>query len=178
MEGLVNFGQQCALILALLLPTFMYVGAIGLFLFAAWGLWQQAQPHNPFRGKPWIPIASLLMSGACASFPVILNKVDISAGSSVKMSVVDGLTSYTATDTTGILGSTPAETVLNIVQAFEGFFQVFGAMTCLFAMFAWHSGMTGRSNRRWTGCAVQFVFGILLINIYTVSEWLVGFFST
>jgi hypothetical protein len=63
-QGLVNFAQQVALILAVLLPTFLYCSAIALFLFAGWGFWQQAQPQNPFRGKPWIPLLSLIMSGA------------------------------------------------------------------------------------------------------------------
>ena len=75
MQGLVNFAQQLALIFGVLLPTFLYCSAIGLFLFAAWGLWQQAQPHNPFRGKPWVPWLALLVSGACASFPTILTEV-------------------------------------------------------------------------------------------------------
>ena len=60
-QGLVNFAQQCALVLAVLLPSFLYCSAIGLFLFAAWGLWQQAQPQNPFRGRPWIPWLSLML---------------------------------------------------------------------------------------------------------------------
>ena len=55
MQGLVNFAQQVALVLAVLLPTFLYLSAIGLFLFAAWGLWQQAQPHNPFAAGPGFP---------------------------------------------------------------------------------------------------------------------------
>jgi hypothetical protein len=177
MEGLVNFAQQCALILSVLLPTFLYCSAIGLFLFAAWGLWQQAQPQNPFRGRPWLPWLSLLLSGACSSFPTILNKVNISGGSSVTMSVVAGLTSYSAPDTTTILGTTPGDTVLNIVQAFEGFFQVFGATMCFFAMMAWHASANGRSNREWTGCGVQFVFGVMLMNVYTISQWLVGIFT-
>ncbi len=178
MQGLVNFAQQVALVLAVLLPTFLYCSAIGLFLFAAWGLWQQSQPHNPFRGRPWIPWLSLVLSGACASFPAILNKVNISGGSSVTTSVVAGLTSYSAPDTTNILGATPGDTVLNIVQAFEGFFQVFGAMTCFFAMMAWRASVSGRSNRQWGGCGVQFVFGAMLMNVYTVSQWLVGIFTT
>jgi hypothetical protein len=178
MQGLINFAQQCALILAVLLPTFLYCSAIGLFLFAGWGLWQQAQPHNPFRGRPWIPWLSLLLSGACASFPTIINKVNITGGSSVTLSVVAGLTSYTATDTTNILGNTPGDTVLNIVEAFRGFFQVFGAMTCFFAMMAWRASVSGRSNRPWGGCCVQFVFGVMLMNVYTLSQWLVGLFTS
>ena len=178
MQGLVNFAQQCALIFAVLLPTFLYCSALGLFLFAAWGLWQQAQPHNPFRGKPWIPWVSLLLSGACASFPAILNKVNISGGSTVAMNVGSDLTSYTSTiDTSSILGATPGDTVLNIVQAFQGFFQVFGATCCFFAMMAWWAVMSGRNNRSWGGCGVQFVFGAMLMNIYTISQWLVGVFQ-
>ena len=94
MQGFVNFAQQCALILAVLLPTFLYASALGLFLFAVWGLWQQAQPHNPFRGKPWIPWVSLILSGACASFPAILTKVNISGGSDVTVGATADLTSY------------------------------------------------------------------------------------
>jgi hypothetical protein len=178
MQGLVNFAQSCALIIAVLLPTAFYCSAIGLFLFAAWGLWQQAQPHNPFRGKPWIPVLSLLLSGASASFPVILNKVNVSAGSSVTVSVAADLSSYTATNAPDILGNTPGDAVLNIVQAFQGFFQTFGAMTCFLAMLAWRASVNGRSNRPWSGCCVQFVFGVLLMNIMTISQWLVGLFTS
>jgi hypothetical protein len=177
MQGLVNFAQQCALILAVLLPTFLYCSAIGLFLFATWSFWQQAQPQNPFRGRPWLPWLSMILSGACASFPAILNKVNISGGSNVTTSVVAGLTSYSTPDTTNILGATPGATVLNIVQAFQGFFEVFGAMTCFFAMMAWHASAHGRNNRQWTGCGVQFVFGVLLMNVYTLTQWLVGIFT-
>lgn len=178
MQGLVNFAQQVALVFAVLLPTFLYCSAIALFLFAGWGLWQQAQPQNPFRGKPWIPWLSLIMSGAFASFPAILNKVNISGGSSVTMSVVAGLTSYSAPNTTNILGTTPGETVLNIVQAFQGFFQVFGAMACFVAAWAWWASMAGRTNRGVGSCGVQFVFGVLLMNVFTLSQWLVGLFTT
>jgi hypothetical protein len=177
MQGLANFAQQVALILAVLLPTFLYCSAFGLFLFAAWGFWQQAQPHNPFRGRPWIPGLSLVLSGACASFPAILNKVNISAGSSVTTSIVAGLTSYSAPDPTTLLGATPGDTVLNIIGTFQGFFQVFGAMTCFFAMMAWRAAVNGRSNRQWGGCGVQFVFGATLINVYAISQWLVGIFT-
>jgi len=176
-QGLADFAQQLALIFAVLLPTFLYCSAIGLFLIAGWGLWQQAQPHNPFRERPWIPWLALLMSGFCASFPTIINKVNISGGSAVTMSVVAGLTSYAPINTTDILGATPGDTVLNIVALFLGFFQVFGAMFCYLAAMGWRAAVSGRSNRQWSGCGVQFVFGVLLMNIYTISQWLVGIFQ-
>ena len=178
MQGLVNFAQQCALIFAVLLPTFLYISALALFLFAVWGMWMQAQPHNPFRGRPWVPWVSLIMSGAFASFPTILNKVNISAGSTVTTQVVAGLQSYTTPNTTNILGATPGDTVLNIVEAFQGFFQAFGAMCVFFAMLAWHAIVAGRSNRSQSSCAVQFVFGVMLLNVLTISHWLVNVFTT
>jgi hypothetical protein len=178
MQGLVNFAQQIAMIVAVLLPTAFYCSAIGLFLFAAWGFWQQAQPHNPFRGKPWIPLLSMVMSGACASFPVILNKVNASAGSAVTVSLASDLTGYTDSSATSILGSTPGDAVLNIVQAFQGFFQVFGAMACFLAMLAWRATVNGRSNRPWSASGVQFVFGVMLMNVSTLAQWLVGLFTT
>ena len=179
MQGMVDFAQQCALIFAVLLPTFLYACAIGFFLFAAWGFWQQAHPHNPFRGKPWIPMVTLVMAGAMASFPAILSKTNISAGSSVTVSQEAGISSYsTATDPGDILGDNPEEALVNIVTAFEGFFQTFGAMVCFFAMYAWWAAMSGRSNRSWGACGVQFVFGICLINVLTITQWLANFFTS
>ena len=178
MQGLVNFAAQCALIFAVLLPTFLYLSALGLFIFAVWGMWMQAQPRNPFAGKPWIPWVSLVLSGAFASFPTILNMVNISVGSTVTTSVVAGLSSYTTPNTTNILGNTPGDTVLNIVTAFQGFFQVFGAMCVFFAMLAWHAVVAGRTNRPQSSCAIQFVFGVMLMNVLTITQWLVGVFTT
>ncbi len=177
MQGLVNFAQQIAFIIAVLLPTFLYCSAVALFLVAGWGFWQQSQPDNPFRGRPWVPLLALLMSGFCASFPTIITKVNISGGSAVTMSVVTGLTSYAPVDTANVLGATPGDAVLNIVLIFLGFFQVFGAMTCYLAAMAWRAAASGRSNRQWSGCGVQFVFGVLLMNIYTITGWLVGLFQ-
>ena len=178
MQGLVNFAAQCALIFSVLLPTFLYLSALGLFLFSIWGLWMQAQPRNPFAGKPWVPWISLITAGMFASFPTILNKVNISAGSTVTTSVVAGLTTYSPPNTSNILGDTPGDTVLNIVTAFQGFFQAFGAMCVFFAMLAWHAIVAGRSNRAQSSCAIQFVFGVMLLNVLTISQWLVAVFTT
>ena len=178
MQGLANFAQVCALILALLLPTFLYCSALGLFMFAGWGFWQQAQPGNPFRGKPWIPWVSLLLSGFCASFPAIITKVNISGGSDVTLGVVAGLSSYTAMpNTAGLLGATPGATVVNVVQIFLPFFQIFGAITCFFAAMSWRASVTGLSQHPWSRSGIKFVFGMLLMNIFTITQFLVGIFQ-
>lgn len=179
MQGLVAFASQIGLIFGLLLPTFCYGAAIALFLFAGWGFWQQSQPGNPFRGRPWIPLASLLLCGVFASFDKILTKANVTGGSSVTVSMVAGLSSYSAPGAGGtLLGATPANTVVNVVQLFEQFFQSFGAMVCFVAVFASWSIIKGRSNRSQPGCGVQFVFGIILINVVTISQWVAGLFQT
>ena len=82
MQGLVDFASQIGEVFAVLLPTFAYLTALGCFLFAAWGFWMQGQPHNPFRGRPWIPFVSLILAGAFASFDKILSMALASGGSS------------------------------------------------------------------------------------------------
>src|SRR5271157_3125780 len=80
MQGLVDFASQVGEAFAVLLPTFAYLAALGCFLFAAWGFWVQAQPHNPFRGRPWIPFVSLILAGAFANFDKILSMALASGG--------------------------------------------------------------------------------------------------
>ena len=179
MQGLVVFANQVGLIFAVLLPTFCYAAAIALFLSAAWGFWRQAQPDNPFRGRPWLPGAALLLCGAFASFDKILTKANVTGGSSVSVSFATSLSSYGTPSTGGsLLGVGPYDTVVNVVQVFQGFFQSFGAMVCFVAVIAWWSVLKGCSNRSQPDCGVQFIFGILLINVLTVAQWLAGLFQT
>lgn len=179
MQGLVNFAADIGNAFAILLPTFCYLTAIGLFLFAGWGFWKQAQPDNPFRNRPWIPLASLFLCGVFASFDRILTMANHSAGSDLQVSLVAGALSYApAIPESGILGGTPGDTVINVVELFQAFFQAFGAMACFFAVLAWRSVINGRSNRSQSGCGVQFAFGIMLINVLTISQWLVARFQT
>lgn len=179
MQGLVNLGDQLALIMAVLLPTFCYSLAIGWFLFGAWGLRQMAGPDNPFRGKPWIPFLSLLLSGAAASFDVLLTKVNRSAGSDVTVGLGEDLTSYSSpADASSLMGNSPADAVNNTVAVFWLFFAAFGACCALAALSAWRASVNGQSNRSRTGCGIQFVFGVCLINIKTIVAWSVGLFST
>jgi hypothetical protein len=177
MQGLTNFANAVGQCLAVLLPTFSYLAALSLFLFTGWGFWRQSQPDNPFRGKPWVPLATLIFCGVFASFDRFLTMANRSAGSSVTVGVAS-LSSYSATSTTSLpLGSTPADSVVNIVQTFQLFFQAFGAMMAFAAVYALWSTMRGTSRRTPGGCLVQFVFAVMLINVLTISQWLVSFFT-
>ena len=86
MSGLVNFAYAIGNIFAVMLPTFCYLGAMVLFILGAWGLWRQAQPDNPFRGRPWVPMLSLVMAGVLASFDRILTMANATGGSSITVS--------------------------------------------------------------------------------------------
>ena len=134
MQGLANFAADVGGAITFLVPAFCYLAAIAAFLFGAWGFWQQAQPHNPFRGKPWIPWVSLVLSGVFASFDGILTMANRSGGSSIIVGT-GGAFGYVPS-ASGALGATPAETVVNVVTIFQGFFQAFGAMMALMAVFA------------------------------------------
>ncbi len=178
MQGLVNFASQIGLAFAILFQPICYLGALTLFLHAGWGFWRQAQPDNPYRGRPWVPVVSLIVCGALASFHTILTKANVSAGSTVVVGKTD-LASYTSTSPNAatVLGADPGATVVNVVGLFQLFFQAFGAMACLFAVLAWHASVTQRSNRSRLGCGVQFVFGVMLINVMTVAQWIVATFT-
>ena len=177
MDGLVRFAYAIGDILSVLLPTFAYLGAGVLFLVGAWGLKRQSQPDNPFRGRPWVPALSLVMCGVLASFDRILTMANATGGSSIVVSTAS-ITSYVPpASSSSVLGPTPTDTLVNVVAIFAPVFQAFGALACLFAVLAWRSTVTGQSRRPQSASAVQFVFGILLINCVTVSSWVAGLFT-
>ncbi|VFU17620.1 hypothetical protein [Methylocella tundrae] len=176
MQGLVDFAGEIGNAMAILLPTFCYLMALASFLFAAWGFWMMAHPGNPFHGRPWIPFVSLVLCGAFASFDKVLTMANASAGTSLQVSV-GALTSYVAPTVGTVIGTAPGDTVVNVVTLFQAFFQSFGAMACFFAVVAWRSVINGRSNRSQGGCLVQFTFGIMLVNILTITTWLAGVFQ-
>jgi hypothetical protein len=178
MQGLVDFANKVGEAFAILVPTFCYLAALMCFLFAAWGFWMQSHPQNPFFGRPWIPFLSLVLSGAFASFDKILNMALATAGSSVTASI-SSLSSYSPPTVPGgstLMGSSPSATLVNIVTLFQAFFQSFGAMVVFFALLSWRSVVNGQANRSQMGCVVQFVFGIMLINILAITNAVVAMF--
>jgi hypothetical protein len=176
-QGLVNVTGEIGYFIAVLIPTFCYLTALACFLFAAWGFWMQSRPDNPHRGAPWVPGISLLLSGVFASFDKILTMANASAGTGLTVSV-GALTGYTPPSAAGFTqGATPGDTVVNVTTLFQGFLQPFGALACFFAIVAWRAVVNGRSNRGQASCAVQFVFGVMLINILTIVQWLVTTFQ-
>jgi len=181
MQGLVNFTTAIADGIAVALPTFCYLAACGCFMYFAWTLWKWSEPHGRYHHhrieRPWAPFISLALSGVFASFPTFLTMANVSAGTNL----VVGLTAYSATtapDASGVLGTTPDATVINVVTLFRYFFQAFGAACVFWAILRWRGIINGRLNGSPTACGVQFAFGILCINIVTVATGIESFFNT
>ena len=120
-----------------------------------------------------------MLSGAFASFDKILNMALATAGSGVTASI-SSLSSYSPpTVPTGaaLMGASPSATLVNVVALFQAFFQSFGALVVFFALVSWRSVVNGQANRSQVGCVVQFVFGIMLINVLAITNALVAMFA-
>ncbi len=133
--------------------------------------------HHHHWQRPWVPWVSLILSGVFASFPQFLTMADVSAGTNLAVS----LTSYAPTtplNASNILGNAPTTTVINVVTLFQHFFQSFGAACVFWAIMRWRAIVNGRLDGRPSACGVQFLFGVLCINIVTVATGVVSFFQT
>lgn len=181
MQGLVNFATAIADGISVLLPAFCYLMACTCFLFAGWTFrgWSYTghSHHHHYHQRPWIPFVSLLLCGTFATFPHFLNMANVSAGTNLTTS----LTSYAATppgSASGILGATPSNTVVNVVALFQYFFQAFGAACVFWSLVTFRSIVNGYSRGTASACGIQFVFGVLCINILTVANGVVALFKT
>ena len=180
MQGLVDFTTALADGISVLLPTFCYLAACICFFSFAWTLWSWSEPHSRYSHrhlKPWVPLVSLILCGVLASFPQFLNMANVSMGTSLTV----GLTAYAPTTPPNVnngLGATPQASVVDVVTLFQYFFEAFGAACVFWAIMRWRGMVNGRVNGSPTSCAIQFVFGVMCINIVTISTGIVNFFQT
>ena len=181
MQGLANFATAVADGIAVLLPAFCYLMACGCFFFFAWTLWSwsdsHSRYHHPHRHRPWVPWVSLVLCGVFATFPKFLTMANVSAGTNLAV----GLTQYAPTtppNAGGLLGATPGASVINVVTLFQYFFQAFGAACVAWAIVRWRGIVNGHLQGSPTGCGIQFVFGVLCINILSVANGVVQLFQT
>ena len=180
MQGLVDFTSALADAIATVLPMLCYLAACGCFFSFAWTLWNWSEPHSRYNHrhlKPWVPFVSLILCGVFASFPQFLNMANVSEGSSM----VVGLTAYAPTTPPNVdngLGATPQASVVDVITLFQNFFEAFGAAAVFWAIMRWRGMVNGRVNGSPTSCAIQFLFGVMCINIVQVSTGIVNFFQT
>lgn len=180
MQGLVNFTTAIADGISVVLPAFCYFMALSCFFFAGWTLWTWSQPHRHHHNhwhRPWIPLVSLVLCGVFATFPTFLTKANVSMGTNMVVS----LTQYAPTqppNANNILGNTPQQGVLNVVQLFQYFFEAFGAACVFWAIIRWRGIVNGHVQGSPTSCGIQFLFGMCCINIVTIANGVVTMFDT
>jgi hypothetical protein len=181
MQGLVNVATTVADGISVLLPAFCYLAACMCFLYFGWTLWIWSEPHSRYHHRPhqqpWRPWVSLVLSGIFATFPQLLTMANVSAGTDLTVS----LTQYAPTtppNASSVLGATPDASVINVVTLFQYFFQAFGAACVFWAIIRWRGIINGHVQGSPTSCGIQFVFGVLCINIVTVATGIVQLFQT
>jgi NADH:ubiquinone oxidoreductase subunit 5 (subunit L)/multisubunit Na+/H+ antiporter MnhA subunit len=178
-QGLVNLASDIGDGIAVLLPAFCYIAAWACLLFAGWTLWTWSQPHHHHhhRHKPWVPFISLVLAGVFISFPRFLAKANVSAGTNLAVT----LTGYSPTvpgSASNLVGANPQQTAMNVVALFQHFFQAFGAACVFWAIVRWRAIVNGRSEGSPTACAVQFIFGVMCINVVSVANSVLAYFAT
>ena len=180
MQGLVNLTTDIADGIAVLLPAFCYLTACSCFLFFGWTFWTWSHPehrHHHYPNKPWVPFVSLVLTGVFATFPSFLTRASVSAGTSLAVSLI-GYTPTTPPNASNLVGANPQQTVTNVVTVFQHFFQAFGAACVFWSIMRWRAIVNGRAEGSPTACAVQFVFGVMCINVVSVANGLLAYFET
>jgi hypothetical protein len=180
MQGFVNLADAIGNAITIILPALCYIIGSILFITGGYGLWQSAKPGSYWSGHKFLPYLAIFVASCFLSFDRILNKAEASFGGNVQFGMASQITTYTSTGTgtgTGLLGATPEATVLNLVTMFVGFFIPFGALMVFLAGRKVYEVGKGERRGGYSGPAIQMIFGMALINILTVTQWIMTNFA-
>ena len=180
MQGFVNLAADIGVVLATLIPLVCYLMGGGLLLVALYGFWQILKPGSESNRHPFLPWAALFISSVLLSYDRMLNLANRSFGGGVSTSLSGNLTTYapTTVDASTMMGATPEDTLLNIIDAFEYFFESYGALVVLFGVLGLYHLMKGnRHHHTLAKPIVQIVFGVGVMNVQTIAPVVVGYFA-
>ncbi len=178
MQGFVNLGADFGTAIAILIPLICYLMGGGLLIASIYGFWQWLNPsHSPRH--PWMPFAALFTSAALLSYDRMLNFANRTFGGGVRTSLSGNLTSYTPPTLNAgtFVGATPEDTLLNIITAFELFFEAYGALVVLFGLMGLYHVMQGNQQHTMGKPIVQIVFGIGVMNVLAIATTVMGYFA-
>ena len=177
MQGFVNLGADVGVAIAVLIPLICYLTGGGLLIASIYWFWQWLNPARSIR-HPWMPFAALSTSSALLSYQRMLNFANATFGGGVTTSS-SALTSYTAPtlDPSTMAGATPEDTLLNIITAFEFFFQSYGALVVLFGLLGLYHVMQGNRQHTASKPIVQMVFGVAVMNVHSIASTIIGYFG-
>src|SRR5947209_3804395 len=121
MQGFINQAADLGYSIAVIVALICYLAVARFVLGSLWEIYRVVRSEG--RLQLWAPIAGIFIGSALLSFDKLLNAANGTLGSSHTASM-SSLTSYTppSINQNGIVGATPQETWLNIINIFDPFF--------------------------------------------------------
>lgn len=181
MQGFVNLAADVGVALATLVPLVCYLMGGGLLLYAIHGFWQLLKPGSEANRHPVLPWAALFTSATLLSFDRMLTFANNTFGGGASASLSASLTSYAPStlDPGTLVGGTPEDMLLNILDAFEYFFKAYGALIVLFGVLGVYHLSKGNRHHQHTLAKplVQFVFGVAVMNVKSIAGTVIGYFG-
>jgi hypothetical protein len=180
MQGFVNFADDIGVAISILIPTICYLVGVSFIMAAGWGFMQLSKgAHGRIASHPWMPFVTLFIGAALLSYDRMLNLAEATIGSAQTASMSDGLTSYTppTVNPASLVGNSPEQTILNVINVFEYFFVCYGALIVLGGILALKYVSEGRRRHGPSLAIVQIVFGLAVMNIDTIAPTIMGYFA-
>lgn len=178
MQGFVNFAYDIGYGIAWLIPAICYLGGGSFLLASMYGFWQILNPGSHTHRRPFWPFVTLFISATLLSFDRMLTFANNTFGGGVQASLAGSLSSYQPPQINagGFVGATPEDTLLNIIAAFEYFFEAYGALIVLFAVFTFYNNHKGHRHH-YGHPMIQLVFGVAVMNVQSIAAVIVGYFG-
>jgi hypothetical protein len=180
MQGFVNFADDIGQAISMILPMVCYLAGWSFLIVAGWGFWQLASGRNgKLSARPWMPFVTLFIGAALLTFDRMLNLGEATLGSTQTASMADGMTSYTppTVSSSGLVGSSPEQTILNVIALFEYFFKSYGALLVLGGMLALHHVNEGKRRHGPLLPIIQMIFGFGVMNIDAIAPYVMSYFT-
>ena len=178
MQGFVNLAADFGTAIAWLIPAICYLGGGSLLIGSMYGFWQMVNPGSHTHRRPFWPFITLFVAATLLSFDQMLSFANNTFGGGVQTSLSPNLTSYQPPqiDANGFMGATPEDTLLNIIGVFDYFFQAYGALIVLFAVFTFYNNHKGQRHH-YGHPMVQLAFGVAVMNVQSVASVVVSYFG-
>ena len=180
MQGFFNLANDLGVAIAWLIPLICYLVGGGLLIASIHGFWQILKPGSESNRRPTWPAVTLFISATLLSFDRMLDAANTTFGGNTRAALTRTLTTYQAPATNAaLLGNTPEEWLLNVIYAFEHFFQAYGALIVLLGVMSFHHIMKGNQHhhRTYSKAVIQVVFGLAVMNVRTIAQGVIGYFA-
>lgn len=180
MQGFVNFADDVGQAISVIIPALCYIIGLSFILAAGWGFWHLTSGrHGRLSARPWMPFVSLFIGAALLTFDRMLNLGEATLGSSQQASMADGMTSYTppTVNPGSLVGTSPEQTILNVINVFQYFFVSYGALIVLAGILALHHVSEGKRRHGPLLPVIQIVFGLGVMNINTIAPFVMSYFT-